>query len=571
MSELEPALALFRMSKEVQDTSIQAQKDRVYPHFRDKYHVLEEYIDEGKSGSKDVRRRVRFLQMIKDLTAGKYRHVKKVVCLDTSRFGRLNTIQGAKYKEQLMEVGVCLDTVTDGFFDWRKTNDRIIDSVRSEGNHQLSLIIAEKGLAGRIRATQEGTPNQTTPYGMAKLVTAPTGEKIVVARNQRFAKPKNWSSVFVPGDPLEVEAVQFLFEWYDTHDVSFPELARLLQARGYPSPTGIGWQADTVTWMLKNPVYKGKLRIGEQPKGAFFRTDKGHEKSIHDIKGDPQPVFSEKDHEGIIDPALWDRVQAKRARNFKRRHSCPKNTHGYALSGILHCGVCEKPMYGSRDPASGKVIYRCRMPTTNACARCGYWIAYEPEVLPFVIQNFLKQITENLPADPEPAPSGELRTLQAKLQALDNDLERAGERFLKAPNHLAPRLLASLEKMQGERDELAARVKELGNKADPRKEWLERFRQEFFTFGHVATTPAEDHAGADLTGYDNIRLVLEVPPTVLREKLLKLDMRVFVWFQKKAKGRGYDLAKVRITAELTGALVYEFVQMCNAEPSNAAS
>jgi DNA invertase Pin-like site-specific DNA recombinase len=95
--EPEPALALFRMSSDKQDTSIQAQKDRVYPHFKDKYHVLEEYVDEGKSGSKDVWRRTRFLQMIKDLTIGKYRHVKRVICLDTSRFGRLNTIQGAKY------------------------------------------------------------------------------------------------------------------------------------------------------------------------------------------------------------------------------------------------------------------------------------------------------------------------------------------------------------------------------------------------------------------------------------------------------------------------------------------
>jgi hypothetical protein len=32
-------------------------------------------------------------------------------------------------------------------------------------------------------------------------------------------------------------------------------------------------------------------------------------------------------------------------------------------------------------------------------------------------------------------------------------------------------------------------------------------------------------------------------------------MRVFVWFVPKVKGRGYDLTKVRITAELTGELV----------------
>jgi hypothetical protein len=39
----------------------------------------------------------------------------------------------------------------------------------------------------------------------------------------------------------------------------------------------------------------------------------------------------------------------------------------------------------------------------------------------------------------------------------------------------------------------------------------------------------------------------------------------------QGEGRGYNLAKLRITAELTGELVYEFVQLCSAEPSKAAS
>jgi DNA invertase Pin-like site-specific DNA recombinase len=569
--QLEPALAYFRMSTDKQDTSIQGQKERVYPHFKGKYHVLEEFIDEGKSGSKDVGRRVRFLQMIKDLTVGKYRHVKRVICLDTSRFGRLDTLDGAEYKKQLRKAGVCLDTAHDGFYDWRRSNDRIIDSVRSEGNHQQSLVIAEKGLQGRIRVTQQGKPNQTTPYGLAKLVTSPTGEKIVVSRTQRFATPKTWQSEFIPGDPAEVAAIEFMFDYYDSHDCSFGQLARILTDKGFPSPTGIGWQSDTVTWMLHNSVYKCKLRIGEVPKGAFFRTHKGQEKSVHDIAGESAPVYSEKDHQAIIKPELFERVQKKMARNRKRRHCAPKNTHGYALSGILHCGVCGKAMYGSVDKGSGKVIYRCRMPSSNASAKCGYWIAYEPNVLPYVIQNFLKQVTEDLP-EPEPQ-SDEHHVLGNRLQSLDNALEQASERFLKAPKHLAPRLLAALEKMQAERDELAAKVKELHESArDPRKEWLERFRQEFFTLGQVTvSSPEKDHTSVDLTGLENVRLVLDVPPTVLREKLLRLDMRVYVWFQPKPKGRGYDLSKIRVKAELTGELVYEFALLCSEESSKAAS
>jgi hypothetical protein len=466
---------------------------------------------------------------------------------------RLDTIKGAKYKEQLMDAGVCLDTIEDGFIDWRRSNDRIIDCVRSEGNDQSSLTIGQTGLQGRIRVTRQGKPNQTTPYGMAKLVTSPTGEKITVPRTQRFATPKTWLSEFIPGDPAEVAAVEFMFAYYDTHDCSFAQLAYLLQEKGFPSPTGIGWQGDTVQWMLHNPVYRGRLRIGEKPKGAFFRTHKGQEKSVNDIAGESAPVFSEKEHQGIIAPDLFERVQRKRDRNHKRRYCAPRNVHGYAMSGILHCGVCKKAMYGSRDPGSGKVMYRCRHVSTNASSRCKYWIAWEEYVMPRILDHFWKQITENLPATEEP-PSNELHVLGRKLQSLDNGLEQASERFLKAPPHLAPRLLAALEKMQAERDEVAAKIKELSeNVPAPRKEMLQKLRQEFFTYAHI--TGNQDHVeeGQAFTNpatNGRVVMVLDVEPTVLRERLLQLDMKVFVWFAPKAKGRGYDLVRMRMTGEL---------------------
>jgi hypothetical protein len=83
--------------------------------------------------------------------------------------------------------------------------------------------------------------------------------------------------------------------------------------------------------------------------------------------------------------------------------------------------------------------------------------------------------------------------------------------------------------------------------------------------------PDQDHAEVDLTGPMKIRVTLDMPPTVLREKLLRLDMKVFVWFVPKAKGRGYDLSKIRVKAELTGELVYEVALLGSGKASNADS
>jgi DNA invertase Pin-like site-specific DNA recombinase len=69
--DLPLAVLYLRMSKHLQDTSIQAQRDKVYPFFQGKYRIIEEYIDEGKSGSHDTDKRENFLRLVRDLTIGK--------------------------------------------------------------------------------------------------------------------------------------------------------------------------------------------------------------------------------------------------------------------------------------------------------------------------------------------------------------------------------------------------------------------------------------------------------------------------------------------------------------------
>jgi DNA invertase Pin-like site-specific DNA recombinase len=310
------------MSSIKQDTSIVDQRAGVVPWAADKYDIREDYIDEGRSGSKDTRKRVAFLRMIDDLTTGKYKgKVKTILCLNFDRFGRLDTLAAAEHKRKLRDAGVRLDTPVDGVIDWSKSIDRIVDTVKSEAAHAVSLTIGEKGLRGRIRVTKEGRPNQRTPYGMVKRVTSTTGETIIVRRGERFSTPKTWKSEFCPGDEREAEAVRLLFETFDREDISFNGLAKKLRDGGFPSPTGDGWQGQYISWMLANPVYAGGLCMGKQRRGAFFVLgDDGEEVA----KGDAGeklagPLVVWDKHEGIVSRALFDKVQAKIARNYKPR------------------------------------------------------------------------------------------------------------------------------------------------------------------------------------------------------------------------------------------------------------
>jgi site-specific DNA recombinase len=604
-------LAVFygRMSKGEQTASIQEQRTRVYPYFQGKYEILEEYLDEGKSGSKDTKRRVAFLRMIRDLTEGKYKgKVRCIVCLDTSRFGRLDTIEGAEYKKALRNAKVKLETVTDGEIDWNSATGRIIDSVKSEGNHDLSIKIASKGLGGRIRVTKEGKPNQVTPYAMAKQVTSPTGEKIVVKRGQPFRTPKLWTSVFVPGDEAEVKAIQFAFTEYRANDISYNELAYRMSEKGFPSPTGDGWRSDTLTWMLQNPVYVGDLRIGQTSKGKFYRVSGAQEKPLSEIDETPasplrrldMAVFCRNAHEGIIDRELYEAVQRKIKAKLKTRSHVHR--HGaYSLSGIIHCGNCGKPMYGSKNE-KGKTIYRCHRQEVDRCKPCRYWIAYEAEILPYLLTEFFGQIRETIQSETqiETIPlDDELRQLKKEIAKLDKQIKQGAERFLTCPAELCKAVREKLTEWEADKKELQRKLNaKVGTDRTTRLlEWWDGYHKEFF-----GSNPVDIGADPDVGMGENDFLLLpdndgtkegrkqaalrtinsgliafshqdgtvticktSVPAAVLREKLKRIETKVSVWFKAKTKGRGYDMDKVRIEANIG------FEEVCFEYAAKAAS
>jgi len=548
------------MSTSKQDTSIPDQKGQVSSFCAGKNQIVEEYVDEGKSGSKDIAKRVRFLEMVEDLTKGKWKgKVKTIVCLDLSRFGRLDSQKGALHKVALRSAGVKLETVRDGIFDWNNATSRIVDCVKSEGNHDLCLTIAEKGLRNRIRVTKEGRPNQTTPYGMAKEVTSPTGEKITVQRNQRFATPKTWKSVFVAGEPSEVEGVQLMYSSYHQQDLSFSRLAAILMGKGYPPPSGGNvWRADTVQWMLSNPVYAGGLRIGFQGKGEFFRVHDGAEVPTSEIEGASEPVVVWETHQGIVDRALWDAVQAKIKKNFKTRRP-PRNHGPYALTGLIHCGNCGLPMYGAKN-SNGVNIYRCHRNEINPGCACGYWIAYEPQVLPFVLDRFLKDIEQEIVSmTAQPVKEDEAARLRKELAALDKKLQKDRERYLDAPNDVATGLLPLMAEREAQRKVIAEKLQCKKNQ-DPISKMVAWWKDYSCMKGMEINRTITKKAGPY-----RCEVKLKIPPAVLRANLQRINAKVYAWWLPKKKGRGYDLAKLRCQAS------FDEKQVCYEWASKAAS
>ena len=128
--------------------------------------------------------------MVADAATGDF---SVILCLDMSRFGRLDTIEGADAKKSLRDAGVKLHTLVEGVFDWTTSTGRIMDCVVSEAAHHYSVVLGQKTLEGKLDAFLHGKLfGFKTPYGYARKITDNLGVERVISRTEEFTKPKDW-------------------------------------------------------------------------------------------------------------------------------------------------------------------------------------------------------------------------------------------------------------------------------------------------------------------------------------------------------------------------------------------
>ena len=134
-ADLIAAAAYLRMSSDDQRTSIQQQEAEVRALAeRDGYEIVNWYREEGKSGSKDQEQRTEFQRMLVDAVDAPF---KAVLCYDSARFARLDSIDGAVAKQVLRSKGIYLVTVKEGRIDWTTFEGRVMDMLDQRSQPQV--------------------------------------------------------------------------------------------------------------------------------------------------------------------------------------------------------------------------------------------------------------------------------------------------------------------------------------------------------------------------------------------------------------------------------------------------
>jgi DNA invertase Pin-like site-specific DNA recombinase len=450
-----PAVTYYRCSSSQQDLSVGEQRSVVESYAAAKgYRIIREYVDEGKSASKNQQKRVAFNRMVADSTAQNF---SVVLCYDASRFTRFDNIEGSTPKQVLRTNGVILVTTKEGEFDWRVPEGRWKDMAYCEANRALALNLSKDSIRGRLAIIAKGFwPNGVVPYGYDREYTDGIHTQFV-PRYERFKKGRNWHLRLVINE-AEAAVVREVFDMIVNRLWSRRQIAIHLTARKIPPARGQNglsdgaWDGDNVLAILKEKAYKGVASIG-----GGRRCGAAHNRTgLAELANACPP---------LVEPHVWRQAQEiiKGRRDQKAR---PQPGRGGVLSGFILCGHCGYRL-SKHSPAREKgvgVYYCCTSAAHRPHLGCHNYRVREEAVLPDVCRWLLLSIDAEMldvlqarPPEDDGRPAEEA-LLTEQVKALETRAANAAESALLAPPSARETAWALVGKWQGEVEEARQRL-----------------------------------------------------------------------------------------------------------------
>ena len=493
------AAAYLRRSTTDQDESLGIQREVIERYARQQgYRIASWYQDDGISG--DVEGRPDFQRMIADAESGKF---SVILCRNKSRFCRFKASKAIRYLDLLDSVGVSVDTAEEGPVDVDDLGGMIITSVDSHANKKYLIDLSSNTIKGQHRQVEAGSiAGQRAPYGYDRMYVDGQGvHRQRVKVGQSFARPRDWRTILVPSDDLEIVGrVRWMFETYLSGEHGCRGIADSLNAQGIPAAKGGQWSQGTIRAMLRNQIYTGDYVWNRRRYGKYSRLADGNavKRDASELKNDKARTFDnekedvvvvQESHEAIVERDLFVRVQKKmESRSRLKGNGSPRSTSRetgrahpkakeYILSGMAYCRHCGGKMHGvarSRKK-NGKTYryrkYACSTYDTKGRSQCKSNQVdaeeLESRVIAAIVEAFqddgyrsaLEQSIRRVAKSRSDA-KGSTRNLELKttLARLDGEIEKLSERVAIAPDEIIDVLFKKLAEKKRQRDSIDAEI-----------------------------------------------------------------------------------------------------------------
>ncbi len=296
------------------------------------WELFDRYIDEGITGT-SVKKRKNFMRMLEDAEKGNF---DLIITREVSRFAR-NTVDTLQETRKLKRMGI------EVWF----TEDNIWTMNDEDGELRLTIMATlaqneSKKTSVRVRAGQKVSFQNGVPYGNGNILGYDrVGDKFVI--NEEQAK-----------------TVRMIYDWY-LEGWGLKKITVELEKAGRKTSMGCTqWFATTVTHVLSNPFYFGKIVYRKE-----IVTDYLEQKRVKN-KGQAEKYYADGKHQPIVSEEEFMRVQ--KLLDDKRREINGKRTQGIRLPVKVwgrklkcSCGHCfnRKIWHRRNDTRDTQFAYQC--------------------------------------------------------------------------------------------------------------------------------------------------------------------------------------------------------------------
>ena len=345
----------IRLSREdgddLESESISNQRNLLHDYItREGLSFASEYIDDGYSGGNF--NRPSFNRMIKDIESGL---VNCVITKDLSRLGRDHIDTGRFIERYFPENNIRYIAVNDRFDTFDETKDDDMVPIKLSMNDMYAKDISKKVRSVKYNQMRDGKfASGYVSYGYKR-------------------DPKNKYHL-IP-DPEYAPIVKRIFDLYISglgtsaiaHILTAEKVKTPVQVKNHPSQLKNSfhpeiWKYKTVTNILRNPIYTGKL-VQHKYQNISHKTKKRR------ILSEDKWIVTENAHEPIISEEVFDLASSIRNRSNYYDPNHVKND--YLLRGLVFCKDCGSRMSISHDKSRDRVTMNCatyrRLSKYNIC------------------------------------------------------------------------------------------------------------------------------------------------------------------------------------------------------------
>lgn len=415
-----------RVSSDRQDVdlSISAQLKALREYASRKgYRVVGEFVDSAESGRTAYR--PKFREMI-SLARKQDKPFGKILIYKYSRFARSRE-DSIVYKALLKKNGVQLISTTEPVDN--SAMGRLMQAIIECIDEFYSENLGEEVTRGMRESASRGFYlSARPPYGYRKIKVNDGGK----------------DRTRLELDQFQSRVVRTVYEEI-LNGKGLIEVAKELNSRGVPGPTGKGWGKTGLRKIVGNEINAGTLIWGRDSK-----------------RGLP-PIRVDSQCPAIVTREEFDRAQAvMKERSFAQTH--PRRTSSpFLLSGIIKCGHCGKALVGGEAKSGRYSYYVCGSLLKKGAGACPSHYLNTRDMDGMVIEKVKEHILtpENL-GDLARLVTEELNSKVAEHQA---EMEPLRAEVVDATRRLE-RLYDAVETGRIPLDDLAPRIRESKERVD---------------------------------------------------------------------------------------------------------